>query len=237
MFRDLFGEMTPVVKNLVLINVVLFVASMAVPWVSNNLLTYNINSWNFRPYQVVTHFFMHGGIFHIFFNLSWIVFLGSKLEKIWGAKRFLFFYLLCGLGSWLCSSAVNEYQFFVDFGDWSWNVSYDVVENSQFLVTGESYPAEWVKFYEYSWYRSLGASGAVMGIIAAFAFLFPNTSLNYFGFDIKMKYFALFILGVDLFLANANFQWDNIGHYAHLGGALFGFILVWIWQQNKSRMY
>lgn len=238
MLRSVFSEMTDVVKNLVLLNVVMFVLKVAFPVVNTYLVTYNVFSSYFEPYQIISHFFMHADVFHILFNLMWLGFIGSRLEKVWGAKRFLFFYLYCGIGAWLVSSLVNEIDFYMSYGDWAMNVANDVREESFNLVEGKSYRADYVYFYQYNFYHSLGASGAVSGVIVAYAYLFPNTiiSLGYIP-PLKMKHFAMIIIGLDLFLGVSNFSWDHVGHYAHLGGALFGIILVLIWQRDKTRMY
>jgi membrane associated rhomboid family serine protease len=195
----------PIVKNLIIIN--------ALVWIAQNALdkTYNLTYWlalwpigheMFRPYQIATHMFTHGPIFHILFNMFGLYMFGRILENVWGAKRFLFFYLACGVGAAVAHLVVQYY---------TGTVSYAV-----------------------------GASGAVMGIFAAFAYLFPNTELfiMFIPFPVKAKYAVIGLAAIDLFGGVARFSTDNVAHFAHLGGALTGFILVLIWnKRNRRRFY
>jgi membrane associated rhomboid family serine protease len=195
----------PLVKNLIIINVVVFIAQMVLDktiGLTDILALYPINSDEFKPYQIATHMFAHGSPFHIFFNMFGLYMFGRVLENVWGPKRFLLFYLISGVGAALVHLLV------------------------QYLTGGFS--------------SAVGASGAIMGILAAFAYLFPNTELYlmFIPIPIKAKWAVIGMIALDLYLGMGQYSGDNIAHFAHLGGALTGFILVLIWNKtNKKRFY
>jgi membrane associated rhomboid family serine protease len=190
---------TPVVLNLIIINALVFVAQMILDKTmdfTNTIALYPYDSGLFEPYQLVTHMFAHGGFFHILFNMYALWMFGSVLERVWGPKRFLIFYLACGLGAGVAQMFVGA-------------------------------PA-------------IGASGAIMGLLAAFAYLFPNTQFYIlpFPFPIKAKYMVAIYAAIDLFGGLHPGAADNIAHFAHLGGMVMGFILVIIWNKtNKKTFY
>lgn len=180
----------------------------------------NLDKATFKPYQLITHMFAHGGFMHILFNMFGLYVFGSVLERIWGGKRFLFCYLLSGLGAAALHLAVQHFRF----------------EHYSTMLDTE----RGVRLYVASLSSSVGASGAVMGILAAFAYLFPNTPMLIFPFPfpIKMVYLAIIYVGIDLFGGLAQSSGDNVAHFAHLGGAITGFILVLIWNKtNKKTFY
>ena len=197
----------PIVKNLIIIN--------ALVWIAQNIFdkTYGLTYWlalwpigneMFRPYQIATHMFAHDpkSFFHILFNMFGLYMFGRVLENVWGPKRFLFFYLACGVGAAAAHLIVQYFMGSLSF--------------------------------------AVGASGAVMGIFAAFAYLFPNTELfiMFIPFPVKAKYAVIGLAAIDLFGGVARFSNDNVAHFAHLGGALTGFILVLIWnKRNRRRFY
>ncbi|MEP6927792.1 MAG: rhomboid family intramembrane serine protease [Ginsengibacter sp.] len=190
---------TPIVLNLIIINAIVFVAQMVFDstWnLTNRLALYSYNSGLFEPYQLVTHMFAHGGFFHILFNMYALWMFGSVLERVWGAKKFLIFYLVCGLAAGLAQ------MFFVNGG------------------------------------AAIGASGAVMGLLAAFAYTFPNTQFYILPipFPIKAKYMAAIYAAIDLFGGFSGSS-DNIAHFAHLGGLIMGFILVIIWNKTDKKTF
>jgi len=194
----------PIVKNLMIINVLVFVAQMIFDKQYNltmRLAMWPVDSPFFRPYQIVTHMFSHGSIGHIFFNMFSLWMFGKILENVWGGKRFLLFYLICGIGAAALHLAVEYFM-------------------------GGIAPA-------------VGASGAVMGVLVAFAYLFPNTELFilFIPFPIKAKWAAIGYVAIDLFSGVASFSGDNIAHFAHLGGALTGFILVLVWNKGNRRKF
>ena len=238
MIRDFFGRMPPVVKNLVIINIIVFLVMLSGEINGNfslmsKLSLYYFGSPKFQPYQIVTHFFAHANFAHLFFNMFGLVIFGSILERVWGGKRFLIFYLVSALGAMLLHQAVLAIDLYNNLGTIKPEVTFsdgyirffgrgdmDVVLRNLFVPV-------------------LGASGAIFGILAAFVYLFPNTELMFLfvPVPIKAKYIIPFFMVLELVMANGNFEGDNIAHFAHLGGALFGFVLVWVWNRNKKRFY
>lgn len=193
---------TPVVLNLIIINVIVFVAQYLLDntggqsgWLTNKLALYSYDTGLFKPYQLVTHMFAHGGFFHILFNMYALWLFGAVLEKTWGPKRFLIFYLVCGLAAGL---------------------------TQMFLVSQGA---------------AIGASGAVMGLLAAFAYTFPNVEFFILPipFPIKAKYLAMVYAAIDIF-GGFSGGGDGVAHFAHLGGLAMGFILAIIWNKNKPGM-
>lgn len=206
----------PAVRNLIMINVLVWVAQLIYdPKInlSSIIGLWPVNSPNFEPWQIITHMFAHaaynqnilgepvGGIifYHILFNMFALWMFGRILENLWGAKWFIIFYLICGLGSAAMHLAI---QYFT--GD----------EN-----------------------LAVGASGAVFGILVAFAMTFPNTELYlmFIPIPIKAKWAVIGLVAIDLFGGIFKFTGDNIAHFAHLGGALTGFILLKFWNKNNRR--
>lgn len=221
-----FSILPPVIKNLIIINGLAFLLLMV--WQGANLNwilgMFPFQSENFQPYQIVTHMFMHGGLGHIFFNMFALWMFGSPLENVWGPKRFLIFYLVTGLGAALCLqiwNTVEIYQLQQAIADGG-SVAY---EAAQMLKLKLSTP-------------TVGASGAVFGVLLGFGMLFPNTLIYiYFLFPVKAKYFVIFYGALELYMGIANNPGDNIAHFAHLGGMLIGFILIKIWQRDRRHFY
>ncbi|GAB3424355.1 rhomboid family intramembrane serine protease [Niabella aquatica] len=208
----------PAVKNLIIINVLVWVAQL----IFDNRLgvvftdggfegafTAKIGLWPidseyFRPWQIVTHMFAHAAsgpylFFHILFNMFALWMFGRILENVWGSKRFLIFYMICGLGAAALHLAVQH-------------------------ITGQGSLA-------------IGASGAVFGVLVAFAMTFPNTELYlmFIPIPIKAKWAVLGLVAIDLFGGFSTRSGDSIAHFAHLGGALTGFILLKLWNKNNRR--
>jgi len=245
MLQNIFRNMPPVVKNLLLINVVLMVANFVFSSQQLNLNSilgaYYWGSENFEPYQIITHMFMHDnrGLMHILFNMFALVMFGSQIERVWGPKRFLSYYLICGLGSYILHNVVTmvEIQPYLE-----------MLSNDQLAIytkTGEVYtnwPEATLKIlYGTENTPLVGASGAIFGLLAAFAWLFPNTELMLLfpPIPIKAKWFVLMYGGLEIYLGYQAFgsQGDSIAHFAHIGGALIGLIMLLIWQKNKSKFY
>jgi membrane associated rhomboid family serine protease len=195
----------PVIKNLLIINALIYLAQTLLDRefaLTARLALWPIDSPFFSPYQLFTHMFTHGSFGHILFNMFALWMFGKTLEGVWASKRFLFFYVMCGLGAAITHLTV---QYFM----------------------GGGAPA-------------VGASGAVMGVLVAFAYLFPNTELFilFIPFPVKAKWAVIGYVLIDLFGGVARFSGDNIAHFAHLGGALTGFILVFLWNKgNRRRFY
>ena len=218
---------SPIVFNLIIINVLVFLAQ-------SFLQQYDLTSLGalhyyqsplFKPVQIVTSMFMHGGISHILFNMFALYIFGSILERFWGSKRFLFFYLICGLGA-----SVAE-QFMVPFSAEKFAQAISTMEGGDAAQLAAIYKEQ---------YSSLGASGAIMGLMAAFAYLFPNTEMMilFVPFPIKAKYIVPVYVLIDLFGGLNRTVGDNVAHFAHLGGALVGFLLVLYWNKtNRNTFY
>jgi rhomboid-like protein len=176
----------------------------------------------FYPYQIATHLFAHSPqmIMHILFNMFGLWMFGRILENVWGAKRFLLFYLICGVGAAACHLAIQYFR--------CQELLHAIKANDPIAqnLIGAASPA-------------LGASGAIMGIFAAFGYLFPNTELYlmFIPIPIKAKWAMLGLAAYDLFGGVANMSGDNVAHFAHLGGAVTGFILVLIWNKSSRRRF
>lgn len=219
----------PVVKNLIIINVLVFIAQMMLN--EQFALTDKIGLWpiespHFQPYQIATHMFAHGSIPHIFFNMFTLWMFGRVLENVWGAKRFLTFYLACGVGAAIAHAAVQYFEY------------KDVI--NMINLAQEQGEIDVATQLENMPSYAVGASGAVMGVMVAFAFLFPNTEMImlFLPIPIKAKWVVLGLVAMDLFGGINPSQGDNIAHFAHLGGAITGFIIVFIWNKtNRKTLY
>lgn len=231
----------PLIKNLIIINVLVFVAQLVVREPFNltewlvmysympesyvQLLDAHLGPRDhqlFKPYQIATHMFAHSPnmIFHIFFNMYALWIFGRILENVWGPQRLLLFYLACGVGAALCHQVIEYIQL-------------DRLARS--IQAGEA----GIQALEGSVSSVLGASGAVMGVLVAFGYLFPNTNLYlmFIPVPIKAKWLVIGYVAIDLFAGVASVQGDNVARFAHLGGALTGFILVLIWNRTDRRRF
>ena len=266
-----FSNIPPVVKNLIIINVLMLLAA----WVLRNtfgtdlnrlLGLYYLKSDLFQPYQFVTHMFMHGGLMHLFFNMFALWMFGRVLETVWGSKRFFIYFITTGLGAALLhlfvihlqmNSILNDVKAFVNtpspeamallvkehFSEFypqiytnlldSW---YSNPESTKYIVTAQQYINELVNIKMNI--PTVGASGAVFGVLLAFGMLFPNTQLMLLfpPIPIKAKYFVIFYGGLELWLGLTQ-PGSNIAHFAHLGGMIFGFILIKLWGKNRGKFY
>jgi|SRR5688500_9764080 membrane associated rhomboid family serine protease len=230
-FRPGRFEVIPtVIKNLIIVNVLVFFAQITFERnptfnLENLFALHDIRSVFFRPHQLITHMFMHGGWAHLFFNMFALWMFGSILENLWGPKRFLIFYVVSGLGA----AALHLVVLYI--------------EMSPVLEQFHRLPMEVQQEFLYSERFKLntatvGASGAVFGCLAAFGYLFPNSLLYiYFLFPVKAKWFVLFYAGMELYLGINNSAGDGVAHWAHLGGALVGFILVWFWNKRNRKTF
>ena len=192
---------TPVVKQLLILNIVIyFLTQMLFPEYAPYLALYFPGTQFFSPYQIVSHMFMHANFNHILFNMFGLYMFGTMLEMRWGPKRFLTFYFLCGFGAMLLHllSVYYEYQGMVD-------------------------PRV----------RMLGASGAVFGLLAGYGMMFPNHRIMLLipPIPMKAKYFVLGYAAIELFLGVSN-STSGIAHFAHIGGAIVGALLVFIWRRS-----
>jgi Uncharacterized membrane protein (homolog of Drosophila rhomboid) len=204
------------VRNLLIINVVIWLVA-SIPSISNYMLEkfslFPVESPLFKWWQPLTHMFMHGGFAHIFFNMYSLVFFGSALERMWGTKKFLLFYFVCGLGAAFCHDLVLHLQI----------TSYINADNMAAAYNIMRTP-------------TVGASGAIYGLLLGCGMLFPNTVLQLIfpPVRMKMKWFVIIFGAIELICGI--FGGDNVAHFAHLGGMIFGLILVLYWKK-KNRLY
>ena len=247
MFQNLFRNISPVVKNLLILNVLFFVAQFAVPDIMNKLELYPIVSEEFKPWQLATHFFMHStqGLMHIFFNMFALVIFGSQLEQRWGPKRFLIYYLATAIGAALLHLLVGYLRLKnLESGLSSAELNQILTEGFEYLRNNKNYVDPIMGQLNLSLFLLyntpvIGASGAVFGLLAAFGYLFPNTELYlmFIPVPIKAKYFVIGYAAIELYSGIANNPGDNVAHFAHLGGALVGIVMVIIWQRQKNQFY
>ena len=216
----------------------------------------------FYPHQLITHMFMHGSFMHIAFNLFSIWMFGSLLEQLWGPKRFLIFYFATGLGAAAMQLGIDSYQIehiraLADaYAAAPSSATFDVIEWSNYLRSGgyesllNAHQSEVINPSTIANVKGLfsdvinakedgvmvGASGAGYGILVGFATLFPNTLLYlYFAIPVKAKWAVAGLIAIDLFGGLSNSPTDNIAHFAHLGGALVGFLMIKYWNRNNRR--
>ncbi|MGZ5190877.1 MAG: rhomboid family intramembrane serine protease [Flavisolibacter sp.] len=221
----------PVVKNILIINVLVFIAQVTFEnnpdiRIENMFALHDVHSIYFKPHQLVTYMFLHGGFSHIFFNMFAVWMFGRTLENVWGSKRFLIFYLVTGIGAGLLHLLVLYIEMepiMAYFRMLPPEQQAELIEAPTFKVN----------------VATVGASGAVFGCLAAFGYLFPNSMIYiYFLLPMKAKWFVLLYAGMELYLSIRNSAGDNVAHFAHLGGAITGFILVFFWnKRNRRRFY
>lgn len=272
-----FGSIPPAVKNLLIVNVLFSFATVVFTKMNVDLIALlGLHYWtsnNFQIYQLFSHMFMHanpieGDLLHLLSNMFALWMFGTVLERNWGAKRFIFFYIFTALG------AAVLYQTAVGFEFYSLQSAIDAFQNSStvenlqniipkvsgsmkttYLVNLKSIYADGIISAEEQQYalnvlhgflngsiehRSVvGASGAVFGILIAFAMYYPNTELMllFVPFPIKAKYFVGIYAAMELYLGIQNNPGDNVAHFAHLGGALFGYILVKYWNKKNRKSF
>lgn len=244
MFGSRF-DMPPVVKNLIILNALFFVALLIFDASFNTDLNtilglYFPASAKFSPFQIVSHMFMHGGLTHIFFNMFALYMFGKTLEMVWGPKRFLLYYIVTGLGAATIHTLVNYLHFVALKNDMSPDSFQMVMERGaeiwsqrkNFIDPGMA------KMNEILNIPTVGASGAVFGILLAFGMLFPNTQIMLLipPIPIRAKYFVMIYGGLELYLGITQ-PGSSIAHFAHLGGMIFGFFLIRYWRKNSNTFY
>ncbi len=268
-----FGNSAPVVKNLLIINVLMLFATYVVASSFGKNLTMSLalfypESSYFKVHQIITHMFMHADHWHLFFNMFALWMFGRALENAWGSKRFLIYYLLTGIGAALLHTFVNYIEIaplrnFVEafvqsptpamLNEFAQNFLMGYPEEQGKLM---AHAVEWSANMNipeetsrainlvYSSYDGLisiptvGASGAVYGVLLGFGMLFPNTVLMLIfpPIPIKAKYFVMIFAGMELYLGFKQ-PGSNIAHFAHLGGMLFGYLIIRYWNSKRSNFY
>lgn len=263
-------RLTDVVKHLLIINVLMAIVTWWLfPDWNSKLALYYPQSEHFHPIQVVTHFFMHGGYMHLFFNMYALAMFGPPIEALYRPKRFLFYYLFCAMGAaglhtlynWYIFSHLQEavaafqaapsYDSFWAFFDQirlkqlTGEAQSAVEAASAALIEGQTDVAEPAAklmqqiIAEKMDIPAVGASGAIYGLLLAFGMQFPNAELMliFLPIPIKAKYFIPLLMAAEFYFGIQNLAWDPIAHFAHLGGALSGLILILYWRKSGQRLY
>ena len=236
-------SISDLVKHLVIINVIFFFSTL----IFGNIVydwfaLYYFENEKFEYWQLLSHMFMHGNINHILFNMFGLWMFGSPLEKMWGKNKFLFFYISAGLGA----AALQMIMYYVQFSSISDQIiqlGYGADSLYKLLNQGlydprilefidESDLINLIKNYNSS---MVGASGAIYGILVAFALIFPNSELFilFLPFPIKAKFLVPILIVGDLFFGFSSYSVGPIAHFAHIGGALTGFLIMWYWKKNQ----
>ncbi len=266
-----YNFLPPGVKNLLIINGLFFLATYVFAGTFKIDLTermglFYVGSEYFKPYQFITHLFMHGGMAHIFSNMFALWMFGSVIENRWGTQRFLIYYFVTGFGAailhslvtagsiyylqdavetYISNPSIDTFRAFIDshvsdpflnafnnvLNEWSANPN-----DSSIAKASISYVNELLELKKNI--PTVGASGAVFGVLLAFGMMFPNTKIYlYFLFPIKAKYFVIAYGLFELFAGINNAAGDNVAHWAHLGGMIFGYFLIKHWNRNFTRFY
>ena len=218
--------MPTVTKNLIIINVLLFAGTIVAQSYGIDLANYlGLHFFladSFNPAQLFTYMFMHAGWTHIFFNMFAVWMFGRILEQVWGPRRFLFYYIACGIGAGVIQEVVQYIHYETVL------TGYSGVDTGMGVIPMAEYLNQMT---------TVGASGAVYAILLAFGMLFPNQQMFIFPlpFPIKAKYFVMGYAVIELYSGLANNAGDNVAHFAHLGGMIFGFILIMYWRKKGNR--
>lgn len=226
--QNVFSNLTPAVKNLLIINGLMFLATIIAEGqgvdLTQKLGLYYFDSPYFRFYQVFTYMFMHGGFGHILMNMFGLFMFGPILENRWGSKKFVMYYLITGLGSGILYTLVHAIQLQFLVGH--------ITNDLNTLQVSSIQEAQQISSIYFG--SCVGASGALFGLLAAFAFMYPDAplSLVFIPIPVKAKYMVLGYAAIELFLGVKQYAWDNVAHFAHLGGALTGIIILLIWQKQ-----
>ena len=228
-----FSELPEVVKNLLILNGLFFLATVSLNNLGIDLVKilglHQFQSPDFKPHQLITHLFMHGNFTHLFFNMFALWMFGKILENVWGSKRFLIYYMITGIGAASIHLLISQYQII--------SISNQIPEMVNLAIEGRYNPSIPIskKLTQLIITPTVGASGAVFGLLLAFGMLFPNALLYlYFAIPIKAKYFVIGYGLIELYAGISNNPADNVAHFAHLGGMIFGFFLIKYWKNDMT---
>ena len=219
-----FSSIPPVTKNIIIINVLVWImAELRPDFMYETFSLFYPTSPFFKPWQIVTHMFMHGGFWHIFFNMYTLFIFGTVLERIWGTKKFLIFYFVTGIGAALLHTGVQfiEAQVYIS----------QIAEGSQQAAAA---------YQALKYTPTVGASGAIYGVLMGYAMLFPDSVLTLIfpPVSLKAKWFVIIFAVIELLTGISSIRsvGGGIAHFAHLGGMLFGWLLILYWKK-RHRMY
>ena len=235
-------NMPLVVKNLIIINALFFLARYTLASTLNIDLNsvlglYYYNSPEFNPYQLISYMFMHGGFSHIFFNMFALWMFGTQIENLWGPKRFLNYYLITGFGAAFLHYLIIHFQISGLESYFTSNQISEIVNSGAFNPSSPLFSKARM-LYSLHHTPVVGASGAVFGLLLAYGMTYPNQIiyLNLL-FPIKAKYFVIIYGLLEFFMGVQNGAGDNVAHFAHIGGMLFGFLLIKYWKKNDMNFY
>ena len=239
-----FRHLPEVVKNLLIINGLFFLATITLDGMGFDMYRFfglhQFQSPEFMPHQLITHLFMHGNFTHLFFNMFALWMFGKVLENVWGGKKFLIYYMITGLGAAAIHLGVSQYEIMSLQAQISSNDLNTILnEGGNILAGGQNYTNPIMgKLNLLIHTPTVGASGAVFGVLLAFGMLFPNALLYiYLAIPIKAKYFVILYGLLELYAGISNNPADNVAHFAHLGGMIFGFLLIKYWKRNSNTFY
>ena len=237
--QSLFSNLPPVVKNLLIINILIWAFMALVPaadrWFDQHLALYYFSSPAFRPFQLFTYMFLHGGFMHLFFNMFALFMFGRTIEMTMGSARFLFYYITCGI----CAALVQMGVFAIYIHNLADLLPADIAhrvidEGWHLLQTGYNYSdPDMAHLNAFVNTPMVGASGAIYGVLLAFGFLFPNLPVYIFfiPFPIKSKWLIIGYFVLELVYGISGSA-DGVAHFAHLGGMIFGFLLLLYWKRK-----
>ena len=239
-----FRHLPEVVKNLLIINGLFFLATITLDSMGFDMYLFfglhQFQSPDFMPHQLITHLFMHGNFTHLFFNMFALWMFGKVLENVWGGKKFLIYYMITGLGAAAIHLGVSQYEIMSLQAQINSNDLNTILnEGGSILTGGQNYTNPIMgKLNLLIHTPTVGASGAVFGVLLAFGMLFPNALLYiYLAIPIKAKYFVILYGLLELYAGISNNPADNVAHFAHLGGMIFGFLLIKYWRKNSNTFY
>jgi len=236
----MFNQLPVVTKNILLINIILFLGCEAIPALKEPLTGFYFESDSFRIWQIITHMFMHGGVAHLFMNMFGVYMFGALLESYWGAKKFLNYYLVCGLGAFGLHQLISYFEIHHLISQMPSELVNEVLTNGRLaLMESKNFVDKDAAQLNLALNVGLvGASGCLFGLLIAYGMLFPNSELMllFIPFPIKARYFVIGYGAIELLLALADRQGDNVAHYAHIGGMLIGYVILKFWQR-QGRLY
>ena len=240
-----FGGLPPVVLNLIIINLLFFIAELVLGNAGIDLTTilglFYIGSVHFKPWQLVTYMFMHGGWMHIIFNMFALYIFGPPLERLWGGKKFLTFYFLTGIGASLFYMGIEYFQIQHLASQLDPSLLTQIKHDSPSIMVNGTQAYRELASRVYAVYNGpmIGASGAIFGVLLGFGMLYPNVPLIFifFPIPIKAKYFVMIYGGIELFQGIANKPGDHVAHFAHIGGLLVGYLIIRYWKSRDGRAY